>query len=112
MSSQPYNEPCRKCGSTNQLLMITNNRKSIFCNDCKNFNDIYVSSELQKQWNEEVNNSIQSQQPINIPKCPTCQSTNINKITLTSKAINTAIFGLLGTKRHKTFHCNNCDYEW
>lgn len=46
------------------------------------------------------------------PKCPTCQSTNLKKITVTSKAMNTALFGLFGTKRNKTFHCNNCGYEW
>ena len=48
----------------------------------------------------------------NMPKCPTCNSTNIQKISATSKAVNTVAFGLLGTKRHKTFHCNNCKYEW
>lgn len=48
----------------------------------------------------------------NIPKCPTCQSPNIKKIGSTSKALNTITWGLLGTKRHKTFYCNNCGYEW
>ena len=47
-----------------------------------------------------------------IPKCPTCQSTNIEKISTASKAVNTTIFGLLGTKRFKTFRCKNCGYEW
>ena len=50
--------------------------------------------------------------PKNIPKCPTCQSTNLKKISASSKVINTALFGLFGSKRHKTFHCNNCGYEW
>lgn len=48
----------------------------------------------------------------NLPKCPTCSSTNLQKISVTSKVVNTAMFGVLGTKRHKTFHCNNCGYEW
>ncbi|MBD5496762.1 MAG: hypothetical protein HDR11_03210 [Lachnospiraceae bacterium] len=48
----------------------------------------------------------------NKPKCPTCQSTNLKKISTTSKVVNTAVFGIFGTKRHKTFHCNNCGYEW
>ena len=47
-----------------------------------------------------------------LPKCPTCSSTNLKKISVTSKAVNTAMFGIFGTKRHKTFHCNNCGYEW
>ena len=48
----------------------------------------------------------------NKPKCPTCTSTNIKIISGTSKVVNTAIFGIFGTKRYKTFHCNNCGYEW
>lgn len=52
------------------------------------------------------------QESSNIPKCPTCSSTNLKKISTTSKAINTIAFGLLGTKRNKTFHCNQCGYEW
>lgn len=46
------------------------------------------------------------------PHCPTCNSTNLNKISTTSKVMNTAVWGILGTKRHKTFHCNSCGYEW
>lgn len=46
------------------------------------------------------------------PACPTCGSTNLKKISTTAKAMNTAFFGLVGTKRYKTFHCNNCGYEW
>lgn len=48
----------------------------------------------------------------NVPRCPTCSSTQLSKITATSKVVNTALFGIFGTKRHKTFHCNNCGYEW
>ena len=48
----------------------------------------------------------------NIPKCPTCSSTNLKKISTTSKVVNTAMWGIFGTKRHKTFHCNSCGYEW
>lgn len=47
-----------------------------------------------------------------VPKCPTCNSTNLKKISTTAKATNTIMFGLLGTKRHKSFHCNSCGYEW
>lgn len=58
-------------------------------------------------WNKKVE---EANAPI--PKCPTCGSTNLKKISTTSKAVNTAIWGLLGTKRHKTYHCNDCGYEW
>lgn len=52
------------------------------------------------------------QELLNKPKCPTCNSQNIKKISATSKVVNTAVFGIFGTKRHKQFHCNNCGYEW
>lgn len=48
----------------------------------------------------------------NVPKCPTCGSTNLERISLSSKVISTALFGLLSTKRHKTFCCKNCGYQW
>lgn len=57
------------------------------------------------------NNAI-AQEWQNKPKCPTCNSTNLKKISATSKVVNTAVFGLFGTKRFKQFHCNNCGYEW
>lgn len=57
------------------------------------------------------NNTI-AQEWQNKPKCPTCSSTNLKKISTTSKVVNTAVFGLFGTRRFKQFHCNNCGYEW
>lgn len=66
--------------------------------------------EIQKHNDELLENDKVKQ--ANVPKCPTCQSANLKKITATSKAMNTAMFGLFGTKRHKTFHCDNCGYEW
>lgn len=46
------------------------------------------------------------------PQCPTCSSTNIKKISGTSKVVSVAMFGLLSQKVKKQFHCNNCGYEW
>lgn len=55
---------------------------------------------------------VQKQVENNIPKCPTCSSTDITRISTTAKVVNAGMFGLLGNKRKKTFHCNNCKYEW
>lgn len=57
------------------------------------------------------NNAV-AQELLNKPKCPTCGSQNLKKISATSKVIHTAVFGIFGTKRHKQFQCNNCGYEW
>lgn len=45
-------------------------------------------------------------------KCVYCNSTDVKKISATSKVINTAVFGIFGTKRHKQWHCNNCGSDF
>lgn len=45
--------------------------------------------------------------------CPYCHSTDTKKITNTSKAIHTAIFGIFSIGRNsKNYLCNNCGCEW
>lgn len=74
--------------------------------------DFLQPSQHQISPAEIAHNNAIAQDWQNKKKCPTCSSTNLKKISTTSKVVNTAVFGLFGTKRHKTFHCNNCGYEW
>lgn len=46
------------------------------------------------------------------PKCPTCGSTNLRKVSATSKVASVALWGLFSQKVKKTWHCNECGYEW
>lgn len=46
------------------------------------------------------------------PKCPTCGSTNIEKISITKKAFGGAMFGLFSSDVRNTMHCKNCGYKW
>ena len=92
----------------NKIMELTNCTSDIASN---------IVSQLSKDINplspsEIARNRQEAQDLLNKPKCPTCSSTNLKKISTTSKVVNTAVFGLFGTKRHKTFHCNNCGYEW
>lgn len=48
----------------------------------------------------------------NIPKCPTCGSTNIEKISATKKLAGSMLFGLFSKDAKSTFHCKNCNYKW
>lgn len=41
-------------------------------------------------------------------KCPYCQSTNVKKITTTSRAISVGAVGVASGKIGKQWHCNNC----
>lgn len=45
--------------------------------------------------------------------CPYCHSTDVKKITVGSKALHTAVFGLLSMGRNsKQWHCNNCKSDF
>ena len=47
-----------------------------------------------------------------IPTCPTCGSTNIRKISITSKAVGVALLGFASKTIGKTYKCKNCGYYW
>ena len=47
-----------------------------------------------------------------VPKCPTCQSTNIKKIGAFDRVTSVAFLGLASSKIGKQFQCNNCGYKW
>lgn len=45
-------------------------------------------------------------------KCPTCGSTNTQKISTTSKVVGAAAFGLFSKTARSQFKCNHCGYKW
>lgn len=49
---------------------------------------------------------------INVPTCPTCGSTNVQRLSTTSKVIGVGLLGLASKTVGKTYKCNNCDYHW
>ena len=52
------------------------------------------------------------QQASNVPKCPTCQSTNIRKMGGIERGASIWTFGLFSKKINKTFKCNQCGFTW
>ena len=53
-----------------------------------------------------------SKQPTNVPKCPTCGSTNIRKIGAGERTASILGLGLFSRKINKTWKCNNCGHTW
>lgn len=46
-------------------------------------------------------------------ECPYCHSNNVKKITTTSKAVHTALFGIFSVGRNsKQWHCNQCNSDF
>lgn len=48
----------------------------------------------------------------NKPKCPTCGSEKIKKISTTAKVAGAAMFGLLSKTAKSQFKCERCGYKW
>lgn len=46
-------------------------------------------------------------------ECPYCHATNVKRISMTSKAAHTALFGIFSISRNsKQFHCNHCNSDF
>ena len=128
---------CPKCGDINFIDKCVN---CVFCgepyiktdvveraDDCttnvlEEIEEKYVKHNPQfdeKLYNKRVeeNNAIiyrTSSYPRskNVPKCPTCGSTNVEKISTAKKAFGFAMVGLFSSNLGKTMHCKNCGYKW
>lgn len=106
-SNLPENIKCPACGVIRNISELRLNYYK--CRVCGT--DVRLSLEdIRTKYH--TNDSNQRHHSLNIPKCPTCNSENIHKISSTEKAINVGLFGIFGNKRKKQFHCKNCGYEW
>lgn len=96
---------CPNCGNDQYSILELQDRITAICNECG-----YVEDLALKPKQDIV--SQEPKQEVNIPKCPTCGSTNIEKISLSKKAIGGAMFGLFSSNVRKTMYCKNCGYKW
>ena len=62
---------------------------------------------------KESHNRSEAKIQNNIPKCPTCESSDIEKISGMNKVGSGALFGIFSLGHiSKTFKCKNCGYKW
>lgn len=47
-----------------------------------------------------------------VPRCPTCGSSDIKKISTSRKIVGAIGFGLLSRTAKSQFECLNCKYKW
>ena len=60
-------------------------------------------------WNEDIKKTSSQS---NIPKCPTCGSTNIEKISGIKRWVTTGLFGVASGDLGKTMVCRNCGFKF
>jgi hypothetical protein len=71
-----------------------------------------VDAQIRKYLAEQGSNPPEKKPtPKYVPKCPTCGSPDIEKISGTSKAVSFALFGIFSSKVRYQFKCKNCGYE-
>ena len=56
--------------------------------------------------------STQSAPQPNVPHCPVCNSTNIEKISLGKKAKGSFLFGFFSSDVRNQMHCKDCGYKF
>lgn len=119
---------CRICGQHLENSGITYEEykelpKSKRCEKCKrNYPKMFIKC---PKCYSQLRKKSKSVQPINItgltssdsesknvPTCPTCHSTNIEKIGTGTKVVGFATVGIFSKNFGKTFHCKDCDYRW
>lgn len=107
---------CKKCDK--RVYFRSNEEHTTQCKTCKNemqfiFENKYnPKNGLLAIKNSNFNNSSKSKSENNIPKCPTCNSSDVEKISTTKKVIGGAIFGLFSSDVRNMMHCKNCGYKW
>ena len=71
---------------------------------------------LDKRQEEATSNRLrmekQQAQKANVPRCPTCGSTNVHPIPAGKKAVGFALVGLFSSNLGKSYECENCKYKW
>lgn len=95
MGFQIVNIKCQKCGCETSEVIPTENGTAAMCTQCMNI----IKLNDNKTFLSQI-------------ECPYCHSTNTTKITTVAKAVNVALFGLLGNKRKHQWHCNNCKSDF
>lgn len=68
--------------------------------------------EQQRAAQQVQNQTQQSAQLDNRPKCPTCGSTNIEKISVGKKIGGSFLFGIFSSDVRNTMHCKDCGAKW
>lgn len=118
-ASPYYANHCPMCGNTepNIELSLTDAELGIIVDVSKDPDFILAMSKLKEddiiEFNIKLNQLKDNlNQSNNTPKCPTCGSTNIKKISATKRFVGTGLFGLASSTIGKNQECLDCGAKW
>lgn len=98
-NDEVFEHKCPRCGHTKAYYSENSFSRSAICEEC---------AYIDRLWYDP--NYVSD--PVSIPKCPTCQSTKIHKISSLERGASIAMLGLFSKKINKSFKCDNCGYTW
>lgn len=126
-----YADKCQNCGCPIEIIKnkamenkrIENALSSSECPCCKVNKKHIIKNGVEtcgvcgyiyddKFKNDRFGKQFAKTNSTNQPKCPTCGSTNIEKISLTKKATGGLLFGIFSSDVRKQMHCKDCGYKW
>lgn len=100
LSNEPINTVCKICG--NQMSLYNS----------RNYNPNNGLRAIKNSKTKDNANTEFYDTKLTV-ECPYCHSTNTKKITNTSKAVHTALFGIFSMSRNsKNYHCNQCGSDF
>lgn len=78
---------------------------------CNESNPFYNTNEAKRKRGEEYE-VVHDAASKPVVKCPYCGSTDVKKISTTSRVVSVSTFGLASKKIGKQFHCNKCKADF
>lgn len=107
---------CPNCQYKNEVLVIDLTNDTITCSNCNvdfYYDTPHRAKTIKNNRNPNIyNKPAQQTNNKNTPKCPTCGSTNVNKISTAKKAAGFLTVGVFSSNLGKTMECKNCGYKW
>ncbi|RKI76655.1 hypothetical protein D7V90_20620 [bacterium 1xD42-87] len=112
---------CYECSKCNQLYFFEAGKEfSDICPICNVKMDLEGTYNCDTDLAEKAKNTPpydptkDPNSPYYIPiiKCPTCQSTNAQKIGTGERVVSVATMGIFSKKINKSFKCKSCGYTW
>lgn len=93
------------------ILLSRNSPKDHYCDKPLVSREHLADLSISKKVEPPIQEYIYDTKPT--VECLYCHSTNTKKISVTSKAVHTAIFGIFSVSRNsKQWHCNSCNSDF
>lgn len=96
---------CKYCGFDEISSYLLNDARKKYI--IQQQQEINMREERDRQINETI-----QQKELNKPKCPTCGSANVSKISGAKRWLSAGLFGFASSDIGKTMVCRNCGFKW